>query len=318
MAWTNYGLLKFTHSNTDNFTSDIGIKIRRVVHPVVRFALKKSLGGKITVKNYPKLQKDTSYIFICTHSFVDEVQLILGTLDRSTYALTGTTHQLEHNPMFYMQWISGMIYVNRFSKESRSSAISKMKRILDSGSSMLIFPEGGWNNTENLPVMQLFASPWILAKETGCEVVPLSCFYEYGTKDYYISFGKPVDISKMEKDEALTVLRNTLAALWWDLIEKHAASIKRSELGRNCRNDYMRQRCCEYRKAKWSRDVFNEELTQYFDKEYPTPQMVRASFDKVHITPFNANTMAEIMVRREEDKRYDFTQYMHDNWNKPF
>lgn len=316
MTWTNYGLLRYKKADINNFTTSFGIRIRRAIYPPLRFVLGKVLGGKIHVESYPKLERKQPYIFIATHSFVDEVQLILSTLDRNAYSLIGTTDQLEHNPMIYANWLTGIIYVNRFDKESRRSSIPKMKKILDNGSSVLIFPEGGWNNTENLPCMKLFASPYILAKESGCNIIPLSCFYRPETMDYYISVGDPVDVSQMEKDEALSLLRDHLSTLWWNLIESHSEHIQRSSLRYDCRLYYMHERCCEYLKTKWTKDTFDEELTQYIDKRYPPPQEIRASFDKVKITPENAKIFSEILVRREEDKKYDFKTYMHENWNK--
>ena len=316
MVWRNIGLIQYKCKDVNSFTSDAGIRIRRAIYPVVRTALKLNLGGRITIENYPKLEKGTPYIFAATHGFVDEVQLILSVLDRNAYSLMGTTEQLEHNPMIYANWLTGIIYVNRFSRESRSSAVPKMKRILESGSSVLIFPEGGWNNTENLPVMQLFSSPWLTAKETGCKIVPLSCFYEYGTKDYYVTFDEPVDVSEMEKDEALSVLRDKMATLWWNLVEKYSTPLKRRELGDDYKTDYFRERCDEYLQLKWTKDVFDEELTQYFDKRHPVPKQIRASFDDVVITHRNASIFSDILIRREEDKKYDFTKYMHENWNQ--
>ena len=180
MTWTNYGLLRYKNADINNFTSIFGIKVRRVIYPYVRFILRKALGGKIHIEKYPKLLNKQPYIFIATHSFVDEVQLILSTLDRNAYSLMGATDQLEHNPMIYANWLTGIIYVNRYDKGSRRSSIPKMKKILDNGSSVLIFPEGGWNNTENLPCMKLFASPYILAKETGCNIIPSILFLQTG------------------------------------------------------------------------------------------------------------------------------------------
>ena len=49
-----------------------------------------------------------------------------------------------------------MIYVNRRDAERRKDAIEKMKRIFRAGSSVLLFLEGGYNNTENQLIQPLF------------------------------------------------------------------------------------------------------------------------------------------------------------------
>lgn len=74
-----------------------------------------------------------------------------------------STDQLEHNPQVYAAWLNGLIYVNRREEISRKDSVKKMERILNSGSSVFLFPEGGWNNTENLLVLPLFSDPWLLS-----------------------------------------------------------------------------------------------------------------------------------------------------------
>lgn len=78
----------------------------------------------------------------------------------------------------------------------------------------------------------------------------------------------------------------------------------------------MNERRLEYLKTKWTCDAWEEELTEYMDKNHPTPKEVRKTYDNICITPQNANILAPILVRRAEDIRYDFKKYMHENWRK--
>lgn len=157
----NLGLQHFKYSDVNNFTSDIGIKLRRIIHEPLRRILKLATKGTITVDCYPKLEKGKPYIFVATHNFVEDAISTLATLDRCAYVLFGTTDQLEHNPQVYAAWLNGLIYINRDDEKSRKDSIKKMERILNNGSSVLIYDEGGFNNTENLLVQKLFASPYI-------------------------------------------------------------------------------------------------------------------------------------------------------------
>lgn len=85
----------------------------------------------------------------------------------------------------------------RFGKQTTGSA--KMKRVLNAGNSIMLFPEGGYNNTEEKLINRLFAGPWLLAKECGTEVVPIISFNDYGSKDIYISAGSPIQLDLYEK-----------------------------------------------------------------------------------------------------------------------
>ena len=77
----------------------------------------------------------------------------------------------------------------------------------------------------------------------------------------------------------------------------------------------MEERMREYLCTRWTRDDWALEVTIYRDRTLPpTPEAVRASFDNVNITPQNAAIMAPILVRREEDKKYNLVTYMQKNW----
>ena len=257
------------------------------------------------------------YIFVSTHSFVDDIITNYAIVDRSAYTLIGTPDQVEHNPLLYAAWLCGMVFVNKVDPQNRKDAVEKMVRVLENNTSVIVYAEGAWNNTENLLVQPLFASPWILAQRTGCKVVPIAMHQEYKQKDIWYRAGEPIDLVGLEKKEALDKLRDAMAALTWELMADHATVLKRSDLGSEPRLDYIDERMREYLCTKWTRDDWALEVTIYRDKTLPpTPEEVRASFDNVKITPQNASILAPILARREEDKRYGLVRYMQENWKK--
>lgn len=316
IRYKNIGLQRFKDSNIDSFTSDTGIKIRRQINRSLRFALKIATPGKIIIEDYPELTKGEAYIFAATHSFVDEITSLLSVIDRSVYALCGSTNQIECNPKFYAQWLSGFIYVDRYNEKNRKESLPKMKRIIDGGSSVLLFPEGGWNNTENLLMQKPFSGVYTLAKETGAKVVPIRCYREYGKKNIYVKAIPPIDLGEMDREEALVFLRDILATLMYEAFENYSTPIRRKELPKNARLLFLNERKEEYLKTPWTRDVWDEELTVYKDKQNPLPNEVRASFDNVKVNYKNVSLMAPIWAAREEDIKYDFLKYMKENWNK--
>lgn len=313
----NYGIMKFQNSTVDNFTSDIGMQIRKKINPVLRKLLKVATKGELIIVNYPKLEENTPYIFVSTHNFVEDAIANLSTIDRNAYMLFGTTDQLKVNPEMYAAWLNGFIYVDRENKENRKDALLKMQRVLENGNSVLIFAEGGFNNTENLLCQKLFASPYILSKVTGAKVVPIAPFNEFGSDKIYMNVGEPIDLTTYDnKEEALIYLRDILSTLLYENIEKFSTPAIRSELGNDPRLAYMEERRQEYMKTKWTKDVWEEELTRYYDvadKEY---NAVQDSMDNIIVTKDNASIMAPILVKRLEDKKYNFKNYMHENWNK--
>lgn len=342
----NYGIIRFKDADIDNFTSDTGMDIRKKMNKPVSKTLKAITKLKlikyglenqkeenkpfkigdffkiisesgIKVMNYPNLEKDKPYIFVSLHNFVDDSIANLSTLDHNAYLLFGTSDQLEVNKDMYAAWVNGFVYVDRENEKSRKDAILKMERLLDNGNSVLIFAEGGLNNTENLFCQKLFSSPYYLSKSTGAEVVPVAPLYEYGSDKIYMNVGDPIDLSVYDtKEEANVYLRDVLSSLLYENLRENSEVLIRSELGDDPRMDFMEQRRKEYMKTKWTKDVFDEELTRYFDKEDKEMISVMESMDDVEITSKNAKIMTPVLVRRMEDKRYDFKKYMHENWNK--
>ncbi len=257
---------RIMYLGVDNFTTDFGLKFRRFINPVFRRLLRMGTRRKIFVEQYPKLNKGQPYIFACSHSFDDVISNLVA-IDRSAYSLCGTTEQILHNPKMYANWINGMIFVDRLNPQSRKDSVSKMKRVIESGSSVHMYPEGGWNNTENLLVQPLFAGPYTLNRETGALIVPLATFREHGAKNIYVRASEPISFEGMSKDEALTALRDAMATMVWEMIEAHSTPIRRTDLKhRDFRLEYMEERRQEYLRVPWTKDVWEEELAFKHEK----------------------------------------------------
>ena len=313
----NYGLIKYLNADITNFTSVKGIKRRQKIASLLKKLLIIATKEKIVVENYPELEKKESYIFVATHGFSNDIIASLATIDRNAYLLMGTTDQVEHNPLMNFAWLNGFIYVDRTDDESRKSAVDKMEFVIRNGSSVMLFPEGGFNNTENKLINRPFAGAYLLAKRTGAKVVPIAPFYEYGSDTIYMNYGEPMDLSMYDtKQEAIQVLADVLSTMVWSNIENHSTRLTRADLTGDIHMAFMEERRQEYLKNRWTRDVWEEELTVYKDKEHPSPEVVRKSFANVNLTRLNYKYIAPILMELERDERYDFKEYMHQRWMK--
>lgn len=307
------GLKRFETSDVNNFTSHTGIRLRKLIHPIWGPLLKAFTAKKVIVEAYPKLEKEKAYIFAVNHSFDEDIISALQTVDRGAYMLFGTTDQMEHNPLCLLLWAYGMIYVNRLDKNSRNDAIKKMAKILQSGSSVILFPEGAYNNSENQLIMPLFSSPYILNKELGIEVVPMISFNDSGSDKIYIHVGNPINLAQYEKYEAMEILRDEMCTIVYMMLEKHTLPLKRKDLGINPRMAYMEERQKVYEYQKWHGDVWDEELSYYSGHGVTTPQQSRLYVDRINVTMKNVQVLTDTLVRREEDKCYDFKEHLRKN-----
>lgn len=309
----NTGLDKYLTANINTFTTDRGIKLRKkFLNKLWRRILRLCTSRKIIVEQYPKLEKDKQYIFVTSHFFDEDVISALATIDRNVYMLQGSTQQMLHNPVFLAVWLNGMIYVDRMDATSRQESIDKMKRILNAGSNIMLFPEGGYNHSENQLICPLFSSPYILSKDLGVEVVPLVSVPDLEGKIIHIRAGEPMNIGQYEKEEGLAKLRDAMATLVFDILTEHTEPIKRNEL-QMTREDWMEKRKQVYECQKWYADVWDEEVTYYPGHGVTTPEKSREYVDRVNVTYKNAWIFADTLVRREEDKKYELKEYLREN-----
>lgn len=312
----NFGLGSLETNNSENFTTTLGLNIRKFVNKPFRFALKKAAKGNIICDGYPKLEKGKPYIFASTHSHTEDVISNLSIIDRSTYVLIGTTDQVRHNKQMYVAWANGMIYVNRNDANNRNESVKKMKRLLENGTSVLVFVEGSYNNSENLLLQKPFPGVYKLNCETGVEIVPISNFLDPETNNIYVKVGNPMDLSTYEKREALQILRDTLAAMVYQQIFEHTKPISRDSLGYNPRLDYLELRRKEYWKVKWSSyEAWKEELTSY-KGGVDFPHEAWEFLDNVKVDAKNAKFYGPLLARRYEHKWYSMDRYMKDNFHK--
>lgn len=327
------GLEKYEYSTVDNFTSDFGMRFRKAINPLWRQLLKLAVKEKVYVTHKARLKKDETYIFACSHSFGNDVVSIEAYLDRNAYILNGSTHQTRYNPLAYAFWVNGMVYVNRMNQESRNSAVDKMLRVLKHGYSILLFPEGGYNNTENLLIMPLFNGPYLLSQETHIKVVPVICFQDIWADSIYINIGEPMELWKYEKHEGAVALRDRLATMLWDILTERTQPIKRSELDDRLRAEirkkskgksvgiekmnthelHMEMRKLIYADQTWYADVWDEELTSYKGHGVTLPSEAFGFIDKVHVTKDNAWVLAPVLARREQAQRYDLKEYIREH-----
>lgn len=314
----NKNLSRVKYSTSENFVTETGLKMRRTFLGALKNVLKSASRRKTVVENYPRLEKNETYIFVPNHLFDEETNSLTIALDRNAFILIGSTDQIEHNPVLNGLWLSGMVYVNRLDKESRKDSVRKMERLLNSGTSVIAYAEGQYNNTENKLAEDMFYSPYELWKSTGKKVVPVSTYTSPELDTVYVRFGEPLSFIGMNKEEAIDLLRDKVAEMHYQQIEEHSVPLTREYLDsrEDYHLDYMIQRREEYLHHPWYNDVWDEELNGFIKKGVTSPQEVRASFDNVVITPENAHIFAPILVRREEDKKYDFKQFMKDTWDK--
>ena len=92
-----------------------------------------------------------------------------------------------------------------------------MLKVLNNNSSVMLFPEGVLNNSENLDCVTLYPGVYYLSLESKKQVVPIVSHYDYDSQAVYIAADNPLDFTELKKDEAKSLLRDKLATLRFNL-----------------------------------------------------------------------------------------------------
>jgi 1-acyl-sn-glycerol-3-phosphate acyltransferase len=133
------------------------------------------LFGKVAFIDYriyrtERVPRDRSFIFISNHSsYLDAPAILIKT--RWSYVPLGKK-ELAKIPVLGTVFSNAAILVNRSSEESRKESVALMKNLLQTGISILVFPEGTQNRT-NQPLAPFYNGAFRMAIETQTNIYPL-------------------------------------------------------------------------------------------------------------------------------------------------
>lgn len=178
---------------------------------------------------------DKPVIFVSNHGFHDDALATVLAANRHAYLLMGSLPLVFNTFDGYATSLIGEIIINRKSKKSRAATIPKAKRVLELGTDMIFFPEGGWNKTSELLSLELWKGVYALSCEAKCQVVPIVHYVrnmERLSKKEIIHtvVDAPISLWKMSEKEAMQSLRDNFATWTWRMMEKYGRSTRQIEM----------------------------------------------------------------------------------------
>jgi len=200
--------------------SRTGIRLRKIINPIIRFFIPLTTPTRLVVVRRAKIQKNRPVIFASTHGFKEDIEDALLLANRQAYILIGSLSQVFKSSQGIAAWATGTVLVDRDDKRSRVAAREKLILALSLGANIIIFPEGTWNKSPNLLMNRLFPGVYDIARATGALVVPIATL-RIGQRVYGI-LEESFDITAFDRQEGVTVLRDKLATMRWELMDKYA------------------------------------------------------------------------------------------------
>ena len=133
--------------------------------------------------------------------------------------------------------LNGVVYIREDDKVDRKLSKEKMINILKKGGNMMYFPEGTWNLSPNLPVLQCSYGIIDVAMRSGATIIPIG-IEQYGTH-FITAVGEPFDVSKYDENDKISAihdLRGVLAGLkmdiWKNAPEEYQQNVNQEEFNK--------------------------------------------------------------------------------------
>lgn len=222
----NKFLEKYLDYAPEKVISKKGVVIRKIISPILRFVVPfVTPNSKLTVVRRAQIPKQP-IIFAATHGFREDVEHTVVMAGRQAYMLNGSLLQVFESFDGITAWLAGMVIIDRTDKESRSSSIDKLVRVLELGSSVIMYPEGTWNKSPNELMSGLFPGIYDVAKKSGALIAPIAT-YRNGKKAYGI-LEEAFDICQYEREQGIQMLRDKMATMQYELMENYGIA-SRSE-----------------------------------------------------------------------------------------
>lgn len=320
---------KYLWADTENFVSDIGIKLRKIIHKPLQKVVRLAMKNKLIIEEIPELDKNKQYVFVSTHYFTEDVIGLFSATDRQTHMLMGTTDQIENNPLMLAAMFFGFFHVDRMDKEDRKECFEKQNLLIEKGTSFINYIGGSWENSENELQPLSFSGPYRTSKMKDVLIVPVASYLVREDKKIYMRFGEPIDVRNCDEDLANEIIRDTLATMHYKQISKYSYPINNVKIPVDNRTIsthdlpydqhmyYMNQIGYEYWNQPWTKPFAKEEIgvrKGKIDNEEDVYSFIsNLSREKlIELSKY----LGDVMIKIDYKDRYDIVKYLDSNYEK--
>lgn len=244
-----------------------------LIRPILSLIASFRVPYKVIIEQPCRLLPDKPVIYAANHFCFADTPIMGRITPKRSYILVGKQRLGFSDWLYFI--LNGVIFVDRKDKEDMGASKQAMTAFLNKGRSIVMFPEGTWNLTENQLLMPMKWGIIDIAKETGAQIIPTVLEYARGQKKCYVRFGDPLVFSAEDnKAEAIAALRDTMATMRWEYWERNG-TFSRKELDMDVERKNLFYSVEEYPPIDWE---YESSCIYYLHAE---PDMVFAHLDKL-------------------------------------
>lgn len=278
-----------------SFLHNMSLKTRKRLYPLLYRILKirnKLLGNKLSMLNNEFEHTDRPKIFAITHLGKLDIEMISEALKEHYYVLSGDFENLHGTMDGLFLEVNGIIYLKEDNHEDRKRVRNTMINTLKQGGNIMYFPEGTWNLSPNLPVLDIFPGIIDIAKESNAIIVPIAI--EQYDHEFIGNVGHNIDVNKLyeqglSKEEIKRTIRDSLATLKWKIYESVPM------LEETDRNDEYFEQLVAQRMSEWKGFTLEEVKS----KEYKDPNITSPEEAFEHLKHLNISKENAFLLRKK-------------------
>lgn len=209
--------LKWSRPITD---SKAIMLFKDLIRPVLSLIASFSVPYKVVIEQPCGLLPNKPVIYAVNHFCFADTPIMGRITPRRSYILLGKQRLGFSDWLYFI--LNGVIFVDRKDKEDMAASKQAMSAYLHIGRSIVMFPEGTWNLTENQLILPMKWGIIDIAKETGAQIIPTVLEYDREKKKCFVRFDVPMVFAPEDsKAEAIIALRDTLATMRWEFWERN-------------------------------------------------------------------------------------------------
>lgn len=224
-----------------------GVRWRQRIHPflIKLLQIKSKLSG-LTYEfiNENIVEKsDKPVIYAITHIGKYDYEMLLEACPALfAYVFAGDRELMYATVNDTFMQAMGVLWVDTSDKADRGNSFRMMVKYLKQGIPFIIYPEGIWNLTENLPMMKIYPGVVQAAQECDVPIIPIAI--EQQEKHFMLNVGKEFSVVGMDEDMAVQLVRDALATLKWEIWETFPIE-KRKDIPEGYYKSFLNKRVSE-------------------------------------------------------------------------
>ena len=220
-----------------------------LIRPVLSLIASFRVPYKVIIEQPCRSLPEKPIIYAVNHFCFADTPIMGRITPKRSYILLGKQRLGFSDWLYFL--LNGVIFVDRKDKEDMAASKQAMTAYLNKGRSIVMFPEGTWNLTENQLMLPMKWGIIDIARETGAQIIPTALEYDREKKKCFVRFGAPMVFSpEDDKADAISALRDTLATMRWDFWERNG-TFRRKDLDMDAEQKKLFYSVEEYPHIDW-------------------------------------------------------------------